>query len=203
MEYASGDLPWRDAYKLLIGSILPRPIGWISTIDAAGVANLAPFSFFNAVCPNPMTVAFSPNGSKKSDECKDTLRNVETTGEFVVNIVTYALAEAMNATSASFDADVDEFAACGLAAAPSAVVRPPRVAESPIHFECKVVNVLRFGRTGDGGGSLVVGEVVHAHVADDLLDRGRILTQRLHPVGRLAGNEYCRVNDVFELIRPT
>ena len=202
VEWATSDLSWREAYKFLIGSILPRPIGWISSIDEAGIANLAPFSFFNAVCPNPMTVAFSPNGVKAPGEGKDTLRNVEATGEFVVNIVTAGLAAAMNATSATFASEVDEFAACGLVAEPSVAVRPPRVAESPIHFECRVLHVLHFGDGNAGGGSLVVGQVVHVHVADALLDRGRIVTKLLEPVGRLAGNEYCRVTDVFDLIRP-
>ncbi len=160
MEINPTELPWNSIYKIMIGSIVPRPIGWISSVDEEGCPNLAPFSFFNAVCPNPPTVLFCPLIRGTDHQPKDTLRNVRQTGEFVVNIVTRALAEAMNVTSTEFPAQVDEFQAAGLTPAPSVVVRPPRVAESPIHYECKLDQVVEIG-SQPGAGSIVIGRVVH------------------------------------------
>ena len=156
MEFTPGSLPWKSMYKLMIGSIVPRPIGWISTVDEAGTPNLAPFSFFNAAGANPPHVLFCPTVRETDAGPKDTLRNARATGEFVVNIVTEALGPAMNLTSAELAGDVDEFAVAGLATAPSALVRPPRVAESPIHFECRVAHILDLGQE-PGGASVVIG----------------------------------------------
>jgi flavin reductase (DIM6/NTAB) family NADH-FMN oxidoreductase RutF len=202
MEADPATLPWKSVYKLMIGAILPRPIGWISTVDAAGQANLAPFSFFNAVASRPPTVVFCPTIREFDAGPKDTLRNVRTTGEFVVNIVTEALAEAMNVTSTEFPPEVDEFLAAGVTAAPSAAVAPPRVAESPIHFECRLHQILEVG--GDpGGGAIVVGRVVHLHVDPSVLvDGDKIDLAALRPIGRLSGAAYCRVTDVFQMPRP-
>jgi flavin reductase (DIM6/NTAB) family NADH-FMN oxidoreductase RutF len=202
MELTPGEIPWKSMYKILIGSVVPRPIGWISTVDEEGCVNLAPFSFFNAVCPNPPTLLFCPNVRSADSNQKDTLHNVRATGEFVVNIVTEALAEAMNITSTEFPAQVNEFTAAGLTPVPSAVVRPPRVGESPIHFECRVMQIIEVG-SSTGGGSIVVGEVVHLHIAEDVLTgTDKIDLLRLQPIGRLAGAAYCRVTDLFELPRP-
>jgi flavin reductase (DIM6/NTAB) family NADH-FMN oxidoreductase RutF len=202
MEADPSSLPWNSIYKIMIGSIVPRPIGWISSIDEAGHSNLAPFSFFNAVCAKPPTVLFCPMIRGTDWMPKDTLQNVRQTGEFVVNIVTQVLAEAMNITSTEFPRDVDEFKAAGLMPAQSAVVRPPRVAESPIHYECLLDQIIEIG-SEPGGGSIVIGRVVHVHVDDVVLaGMDKIDLARLQPIGRLAGNQYCRVTDLFELVRP-
>lgn len=202
MEADPAALPWKTVYKLMIGSILPRPIGWISTADAAGLANLAPFSFFNAVAARPPMVAFCPTIREFDAGPKDTLRNVRTTGEFVVNIVTEALAEAMNITSTEFPPEVDEFRAAGLTAVPSAVVAPPRVAESPIHFECRLHQIVDLGAE-PGAGALVLGRIVHLHVDPSVLaGDDKIDLAALRPIGRLSGGSYCRVTDVFQMPRP-
>jgi flavin reductase (DIM6/NTAB) family NADH-FMN oxidoreductase RutF len=201
MEITPSTLPWNSIYKILIGSVLPRPIGWISSINHEGQPNLAPYSFFNAVCPNPPTVIFCPNIRSTDGGQKDTLNNILSTGEFVVNIVTERLAEAMNLSSTEFPAEFNEFEAAGLTAAPSLVVQPPRVAESPIHFECLVREIIEIG-SGPGGGSIVVGEIVHIHIDETvLIGTDKIDLLRLQPIGRLAGNAYCRVTDLFELKR--
>jgi flavin reductase (DIM6/NTAB) family NADH-FMN oxidoreductase RutF len=202
MDIAADSLPWSTIYKLLIGSVVPRPIGWISTVDESGRRNLAPFSFFNVVSARPPHVIFSPTVRETDAGVKDTLRNVRATGEFVVNIVTEGVAEAMNVTSTEFPYEVDEFAAAGLTAAPSQAVRPPRVAESPVHFECRVAHLLDLG-DGPGGSTLVVGRIVHLHVDPSVLvDGDKIDLARLRPIGRLSGSGYCRVTDRFEMKRP-
>ncbi len=202
MEFADGALPWQSIYKLMTGAIVPRPIGWISTVDADGIPNLAPYSFFNAVCSNPPTLLFCPAIRAKDHQRKDTLKNVIATREFVVNIVTEALAEAMNLTSGEYAADVNEFEVAGLTAAPSATVKPPRVAESPVHFECKLDQIVTIGET-PGGASIVIGRIVHIHVADEvLIPPDKINVRKLQAVGRLSGTTYSRTNDFFDLRRP-
>jgi flavin reductase (DIM6/NTAB) family NADH-FMN oxidoreductase RutF len=202
MEIAPDSIHHQSLYKLMIGSIVPRPIGWISSVDADGRNNLAPFSFFNAVCSNPPTVLFCPLIRTTDAQHKDTLNNVKATGEFVVNIVTEPLAEAMNLTSGEYPSEVDEFAVAGLTPTPSLKVRPMRVAESPIHYECVVSQIVTIGDT-PGGGSIVIGRVVHLHVADELLiGEDKIDLERLQPIGRLAGTAFSRVNDIFHMTRP-
>jgi flavin reductase (DIM6/NTAB) family NADH-FMN oxidoreductase RutF len=202
MEIKPETIPWKSAYKLLIGSVVPRPIGWISSIDLEGRSNLAPFSFFNAVCGNPPHVLFSPMIRSTDQEAKDTLNNVRATGEFVVNIVTEDLAEAMNLSSTELPAVVDEFSVAQLISAPSVIVKPPRVASSPIHFECKVAHIIDIGDQ-PGSGSVVIGRVVHIHVDESVLfDGDKIDLEKLKPIGRLAGNDYCRVTDIFQMERP-
>lgn len=197
-------LPWRSLYKIMIGSVVPRPIGWVSTINTEGWHNLAPFSFFNVICPNPPHLLFCPMVRSTDHQSKDTLNNVRATGEFVINIVSEPLAEAMNITSTELPAEVDEFEAAGLTAAPSVVVKPPRVGESLIHYECKLAQVLDFGEPNEpGGGSVVIGRIVHVHADDSVLfDDVKIDLNRLQPVGRLAGYDYCRVTDLFQMVRP-
>lgn len=187
------------AYKLLIGCVVPRPIAWVSTVDAAGVRNLAPFSFFMGVCGEPPTIAFS-SGPREGGR-KDTVRNIEAGGDFVVNVVDDAHAEAMNATSGEYAPEVDEFAVAGLTAAPGVRVKAPRVATAPIGLECRLVEIVRIGR---GPHSVVFGEIVYLHVRDDLYDAatGRIDVAALRPVGRLAGHMYSRTHELFELKRP-
>jgi flavin reductase (DIM6/NTAB) family NADH-FMN oxidoreductase RutF len=192
-------------YKILIGSVVPRPIAWVSSVDTEGVRNLAPFSYFMAITHDPPTVAFSsgPRGAETSGARgkKDTLSNVEATREFVVNVVDDALAQQMNVTSGDYPAEVDEFTQAGLAAAPSVKVKAPRVAAAPISMECRLVQVIPVGNLPH---HLIMGEIVHLHVRDDVYDpaTGRIDMHRLRPVGRLAGHLYTHVHDIFEMKRP-
>jgi len=202
MEISPSDMDWQSIYKLMIGSIVPRPIGWVSSIDRDGVPNLAPFSFFTAVCPNPPHVLFCPNIRRSDRQAKDTLNNIRATGEFVVNIVNKSLAQAMNISATEFPAGVNEFEQSGLTAAASVKVKPPRVAESPIQFECQLAHMVSMGE-GIGSGSVVIGRVVHLHVDDSvLLEDDKIDVARLDPIGRLAGASYCRITDMFEMQRP-
>jgi flavin reductase (DIM6/NTAB) family NADH-FMN oxidoreductase RutF len=202
MEIAPDALPRNSIYKILIGSVVPRPIGWISTVNASGQPNLAPFSFFNVVCSSPPTVLFCPMIRSTDGNTKDTLNNVKATGEFVVNIVSEELASSMVATSVEIAADVNEFELTGLATSPSVAVRPPRVAESPIHFECKVSQIVEVGNQ-PGGGSVILGEIVHLHVDKRvLIGEDKIDLAALKPIGRLAGSAYTRVTDLFEMVRP-
>ena len=190
-------------YKVLIGSVVPRPIAWVSSVDTAGVRNLAPFSFFMAITPDPPTIAFSsgPREAPGARGKKDTLGNIEATGEFVVNVVDDALAEAMNVTSGDYPPEVDEFAQAGLAAAASVKVKAPRVAAAPVAMECRVSKIIPVGNLPH---HLIIGEIVHMHVRDDVYDAatGRIDISRLRPVGRLAGHQYARIHDIFEMKRP-
>ena len=185
-------------YKLLISSVVPRPIAWVSSLDPAGVANLAPFSYFMAITAEPPTIAFScsPRESAK----KDTLRNVEAAGEFVVNVVDDDRAEQMNLTSGDYPPEVDEFTVTKLTSAPSVKVKAPRVVEAPINMECTVVRILPVGKS-----HLVIGEIVQWHVRDDIYDvaTGRLDMHRLRPVGRLTGNLYSHIHQIFEMKRPS
>ena len=156
-------------YKLLIGCVVPRPIAWVSTVDAAGVRNVAPFSFFMAITADPPTIAFSSSARAVADGSrkKDTLRNVETTGSFVVNMVDDALAEQMNVTSGDYAPEVDEFELAGIEAAPSVKVPAPRVAQAPVAMECRLVQTIPIGR---GPNHLVIGEIIYFHIRDDVYD---------------------------------
>lgn len=195
----------RQIYKLMTGIIVPRPVALVSTTDRNGAANLAPFSFFSGVGSNPPTVLFCPSVRAASpshpDIRKDTLRNIEETGEFVVNIVSEAISTAANASSAEVPSDVDEFVLAGLTPVASDVVRPPRVAESPAQMECKLLQVIYTNRA-PGGGVIVLGEVIRFHVREDLMEDFRIDPARLDAVGRMAGTTWVRTGDRFELIRP-
>ncbi len=205
MEITPASLTRRNMYKLLTGTIVPRPIAWVSTVNEAGQANLAPFSFFNAVSASPPTLLFCPGLRRTDGQEKDTLRNIRATGEFVVNIVTEALAAAMNITATELPAEIDEFNLAGLATTPARVVRPPRVAASPVHYECRVLQIVDLGGEGaaNGSASVVIGQVLHLHVSDEvLLPEYKIDFDRLLAIGRLAGNGYCRTRDRFQLIRP-
>lgn len=201
MDINPDDLPHTEVSKLMIGSIVPRAIAWVSTLSDAGQPNLAPFSFFTAVCSKPPTVVFCPGVRGVDGGQKDTLYNIRVTGEYVINVVTEALAAQMNITATEVPADVNEFERAGLTAAPSVVVKPPRVGESPIHFECKLREIVVISDE-PGGGSLVIGEVVHMHLDDAVYREGnRVDIAALQPVGRLAGASYCRVNDFFDIKR--
>jgi len=196
-RFTVAELTGVDGYKLTTGLIVPRPIGWIGTISADGTANLAPYSFFNAVSGLPPTFVFSPGRNQR----KDTLANVRDIGEFTINIVTDEVAEAMNASSATFPAEVDEFAACGLTAVPSVSIRPPMVGECKANVECVVTQIVDIGDPVVGN-SLVIGEAVEIHVAEHLLDGTRVDQAELRAVGRHAGNGYSHATDLFDMIRP-
>lgn len=191
-----------DSYKLLVGSVLPRPIAFVSTQSPDGILNLAPFSFFNAVCSKPPTILFCPAIRGSDGHKKDTLLNIEATREFVVNIVSEDIACQMNETAAEVAPDISEFELSGLTPTPSLIVKPPRVLESPISMECKLQQIIHIGDGSVGSGSVVLGTVVQFHVLEDIYHGGRIDTLKLKPVGRLAGSAYCAVKEIFELQRP-
>lgn len=190
-----------DIYKLLIGAIVPRPIAFVSSMNAAGDSNLAPFSFFTAISANPPVICFSPMVRASDGTRKDTLRNIEATGEFVVNIVSEDFAAQMNLCSAEFPPEVDEFAVSGLTPLASDLVKPPRVAESRVQMECRLMQIVNVSAKPLGG-SLVIGEVLRFHVADEVLVNFRIDPDRLRPIGRMGGPTYTRVTDRFDLLRP-
>ncbi|WP_245617711.1 flavin reductase family protein [Nitriliruptor alkaliphilus] len=192
LELSPADWQARQIYFVMTGLVIPRPIAWVSTVGDDGVRNVAPHSYFNVVSHDPPHVVFSSIGEK------DTLRNVRASGEFVVNLVTEHVLEPMNATSADLPHGEDEFAWFGLEEAPSTVVAPPRVAAAKAHLECRLVHELPVGN-----GNLVVGEVVHIHVAPDVWRDGRIDPELLRPVGRLAGTSYGELGEVFKLPRPS
>ncbi|MEM8643485.1 MAG: flavin reductase family protein [Pseudomonadota bacterium] len=182
----------RDPFMALVS---PRPIGWISTLDTNRVVNLAPYSFFNAVSTNPHFVMFSSSGRK------DSLRNAEETGEFVCSLATYDLREAMSRTSKHVDPHVDEMALAGLSPAPSAIVAPPRVAESPVAFECKYWRTIQLpGADGEPGShAIVLGQVVGVYIDDEALIDGRVDITKLRPIARLGYRDYAVIDEVFEL----
>ena len=190
-------------YRVLTGVIVPRPIAFVSTVSADGVPNLAPYSFFNAVAADPPVIVFSSarNTGQEWEKPKDTLANIEETGEFVVNVVVDDITEAMNHTAAEYPADVSEFEIAGLTPVPSDMVAPPRVGESPVNMECRLKQVVPIGDGQDQHG-LVIGEIVLMHVRDDLIDGHRIDHQKLRPTGRLAGSMYCYTGGTYELLRP-
>jgi flavin reductase (DIM6/NTAB) family NADH-FMN oxidoreductase RutF len=190
-----------EIYKLMVGLIVPRPVALVSTVDRDGVPNVAPFSFFSGVGSNPPTVLFCPALRSSGDQRKDTLRNVEQTGEFVINIVSGAIAAAANATAADVGPEVDEFLLAGLTAIPSEVVRAPRVAESPAQMECKLLQIV-FTKQEPGAGVIVLGEIVRIHVNAELEQNFRIDPAKLDAVGRMAGNTWVHTHERFELERP-
>ncbi len=200
MIFHPDELDNRDRYKLIIGAIVPRPIAWVSSMDASGNVNLAPFSYFTAVCPTPMTIVFCPGVHPHTREKKDTWRNIEQVPEFVVNITNEETAEQMNLSASVLPYGQSEFVWAGVTPIPSETIRVPRVAEAPISFECTLQQIVTISDQ-PGGGAAVFGTVRCVHVRDDLLDDGRIDPDLLRPIGRLAGNAYTRVRDPFIMER--
>lgn len=198
------ELETRDLYRFLIGAVVPRPIAWVSTRSLSGRDNLAPFSFFNAFCADPPIVGFSPGYKKIFQDgaeikvAKDTLANVKATGEFVINIVTFDLAERMNLSSGEFDSEVSEFDVTGLTAALSSMVKPYAVSESPINMECKLHQIVELG-----GSALVLGRIVCIHIDERVTSGGHVDPELLEPIGRLGGESYCKVSSIFKLRRPS
>lgn len=186
------------------GLLIPRPIGWISSIDAAGRVNLAPYSFFNAVSYHPPQVMFAATSKHaREDAHKDTVRNIIETGEFVHNLATWGLRDAVNLSSAPAPHDIDEFDLAGLKKAPSALVTPPRVAQSPVHLECTLVKTVDLpAEAPQGVNILVIGEVVGIHIDDAVLTDGFVDVKKLDPIARLGYRDYARVVETFSLTRP-
>jgi len=198
-RFVTAEIDAVDAYKLLSGLVVPRPIGWIGSRSADGINNLAPYSFFNGVAASPPTVMFAPTGQPSAR--KDTLTNVRDTGVFSVNIVNYDLGPAMNETSGTHAADVDEFEVAGLTVREAEAIDAPCVAEAPATFECKVLEIVEIGEAPMGS-SVVFGEVVAFDVADRLLDGTRVDQVGLDAIGRHVGNFYSRSSELYEMIRP-
>lgn len=195
MRLSPLDIPTKDRYKIATGTVLPRPIAWVSTISTDGIPNLAPFSFFTVASSDPFTLLFScshkPDGSKK-----DTWANAEASGEFVVNLTNQATAEAMNITATTFPHGVSEFDAAGLTPTPCQTVSAPRVLEAPVSFECKLTQIVEVG-----GNAVIFGAVQMIHIDDAIYDGNYVDLAAMQPIGRLAGSGYCRVTDIFEMVR--
>ena len=201
MIFDPNEIPFQETHKLMIGSIVPRPIAFVSTQAKNGKNNVAPFSYFNGVCSKPPTIMFAPARRGWDGEEKDTLINIRDTEEFVVNIVSESFAEKMVMCATDFDSDVDEFEISGLNTADSQKIKPPRVEEAKISFECKLNQIVEIGDGSAGSGFVVIGTIVLFHIDDDIYDDGRILLNQLEPLGRLAGNWYTRLTDTLKIVR--
>ena len=200
MTLDPADLAPKDFYQHLVRAVVPRPIGWVSTVSGDGRVNLAPYSFFNAVCANPPTVMFSSTAGRDG-EAKDSLRNVREVGEFVCNVVGFEAAERMNRTSASLPRGESEFGFAGLTPVPSQIVRPPRCAEARVQMECVVSQIVPLGE-GPLSAQIVFGRIVLLHADDAVLTDGQIDPAKLDAIGRMGGDAYCRTRERFELERP-
>lgn len=203
-ETKDGMKPPPFVHSVYTALVVPRPIGWISTVSTDGVVNLAPFSFFNAVSGDPPCVMYCANGFKTgTQEDKDSLINAEATGEFVYNMCSHDLREQMNRTSAHVPASVDEMIEAGLEPAPSNLVKPPRVKASPIALECKYMQTVRLPKQKDGSGNnIVIGQIVGVHVADEVIVDGMIDPRLYKPLARLGYLDYAEFGEVFTMTRP-
>ncbi len=200
MEIDLRQLAPRDRYKLLVSTIVPRPIALVTSVNVDGRVNAAPFSFFNAIGSDPPIVVLGI-GDRAPGVPKDTARNIRATQQFVVNLVDEAMAEQMNVCAIDFPADTDELQQAGLSCVPSTEVRPPRVRESPIHLECRELSTVAIGRN-----RVIVGEVLRMHIRDELLDTERlhVHTEKLALIGRMHGaGWYTKTTDVFQIPRVT
>jgi len=200
MHFEPNELDHAAVYKLLTGSIIPRPIAWVSTVSEEGINNLAPFSYFNAVGDDPPHVMFSTGISNHKQ--KDTLKNVLFTKQFVVNMVTEELTEQMNTTAQSVHADVDEFELAGVTPIPSQKIKAMRVKESPIQFECELVHHYFLEDHKNGGACVLIGRIVMMHFDESvLLDNHKINIETYKPVARLAGSNYAKIGELFSVKR--
>lgn len=200
MEFDPENLEQSAIYKLLTGAVIPRPIGWISSISEDGINNLAPFSFFNAIGDDPPHVMFSTVRGNNTN--KDTLNNVLSTKQFVVNMVTEELVEQMNMTSQSIPSDESEFELAGLTPIASVKVKPMRVKESPITFECELVHHYSLENHKFGGATMIVGKIIMMHIDESvLLDNYKINMDTYKPVARLAGSNYSKIGEIFSIKR--
>lgn len=182
--------------------VAPRPIGWISTRSPEGIDNLAPYSFFNAVAYSPPQVMFAATSGHAFGGFKDSVRNAQETGQFVVNLATWSLREAVNAASVSAPREVDEFDYAGLRKAPSTIVAPPRVADSPAQLECEYTQSVRLPSEEGDDNTVVFGRVVGIHIDLAVLTDGRVDMTKLEPIGRLGGRQYVVVRETFDMDRP-
>jgi flavin reductase (DIM6/NTAB) family NADH-FMN oxidoreductase RutF len=196
LEFDFAALSSERRYSLLTGLIVPRPIAFVSSLSRDGTRNAAPFSFFNMVGADPPIIVLGIN--PRAELPKDSFRNIVDTGEFVVNVVSVALADKANACSADFTPDVDEFSAVGLTAAPSRIVKPPRIAEAPASLECRLFQVVPI----TGKRSIVLGEIVYVHVMDGVLQGHRIDQAKLDAIGRMGGAEYALTRERISIARP-
>jgi flavin reductase (DIM6/NTAB) family NADH-FMN oxidoreductase RutF len=197
-------LPIQKLHQYLLGAIGPRPIAFASTIDADGNTNLAPFSFFNVFSANPPIMIFSPARSGRTNETKDTYKNVKINPEVVINVVNYDIVHQMSLASSPYEPGVSEFTKAGFTPLQSDLIRPMRVAESPVQFECKVNEVVELGTEG-GAGNLIICEVVKIHINEAVLDANGMIDQhKIDLVSRMGGNWYCRAdqNSMFEITKP-
>ncbi len=201
MHINPDELGGKERYKLLIGSVIPRPIAFVSSRDAKGNLNLAPFSFYTIACFNPMIIVFFPVRYKKGKQKKDTFMNITETEEFVVNVASESVLEQMNATSGLYEHGVNEFEVSGLTPVQSEVVSVPGVAECPVRMECRLHNTFPVGED-EGGSDAIFGRVVHFFAEDHLIENYRIDEQRIRPVARLAGMKYSLMGEVKEIDRP-
>ena len=189
-----GQIATKDLHQFILGAVAPRPIAFASTISTDGVPNLAPYSFFNAFSSNPPILIFSSNRRVSNNTTKDTLKNVEDTGEVVINVVPHAIVRQMALASVEYGPEVDEFVKCGFTPLPSDLVKPFRVAESPVHMECKVDNILPLGE-GGGAGNLIICRIVRMHISESVLtDKGRIDPHKIDLMGRMGRFYYARAS---------
>ena len=200
MKIDPAALDSREIHELMVGCVAPRPIAFVSTIGEDGVYNVAPFSFFTLLSMHPTVVGFAI-GRKRGGSKKDTLVNIEFSRDYVINVVSEAIASPMNQASGDYPSHVDEFRETGLTPVASDLVKPPRVAESPIQIECRLMQIMEFGAFPRIH-NFIVGEVLVVHVQDDLIVDGVIKSDRLKAVGRLGEDLYCRTGDLFEMKRP-
>ena len=192
MDFDPAALAPRDLYRLMISCIIPRPIAFVTTLSKEGVSNLAPFSFFNGVSSDPPVISIAV-ATKRDGSKKDTWKNIEETGEFVVNVVVPEIMDAVIIGARELPHNVSELDLSGLRTLPSLKVKPPRLEASPIHLECTLLRIVEVEETG-----LILGRVVRVHAKDEIVDGGRVDPRRLTFVGRLGDDLYCRVNDLFE-----
>jgi flavin reductase (DIM6/NTAB) family NADH-FMN oxidoreductase RutF len=201
MKLDPAALGTRETYRMMVHLITPRPIAWVSSVSPAGVVNVAPFSFFNGVAASPPTLLFSAV-NRRDGTPEDTVRNVEATGQFVVNVVSHDLRVAMNATSEELPYEHSELEACGLTALPSERVRPPRIAGVKAAFECERHQIVNVGE-GPLAARIVIGRILLIHLADEVLDAtGNVDPRVLDTIGRMGGEGYTRTTDLFYLARP-
>ncbi len=194
LKIDSGDIPAKDWYQYMVGAIAPRPIAFVSTIDKNGIANLAPFSYFNVFSASPPVLVFSVANKSRPDTSKDTLMNARETREVVINMVSYNIVRQMALTSVDFNNEVDEFKVSGLTPVASDLVRPSRVAESPIQFECKVKDIISLGNQS-GAGNMIICEVLRMHLSEDIIDEnGRVNPHKADLMGRMGRAFYARAS---------
>ena len=201
MIYDPAEHPFSETHKLMIGSIVPRPIALVSTTSNNGINNLAPFSYFNGVCSKPPTIMFAPARRGWDGKEKDTLINIRNTKEFSINIVSEDIGEKMVKCSTDYEKEVDEYSKSGLSPLSSTKIKPPIVSESKISLECILNQIVQIGKEDAGSGFIVIGTIVLFHIDDEVYDNGRIILDKLQPLGRVAGNGYVRSTDTFDIAR--